>query len=136
MTIPGAPVPFARPRFGGGRVYQAPDYARWRTGAALVLRAARLPPIVAGPVSVSIVAVHPRPATRPSWCSREVWTTGGRCSAVTRMDLDNVAKAVLDAATDAGLWTDDRQVACIFAASVYAAVGESPHVEVEVTPFS
>ena len=133
-TIPGPPVPFARPRFDGrsGRAYQDRDYAAWRRGAALVLRAARGPTIADGPVSVRVAAYSPRPARRPDWCDRAAWATGEATPAVTRCDLDNVAKAVLDACTDAGLWSDDRQVASIDARQWYAAVGDPPRVVVSV----
>jgi hypothetical protein len=39
-TILGPPVPFARPRFVRGRVFQEPRYAAWRERAALAVRAA------------------------------------------------------------------------------------------------
>lgn len=133
-TIPGPAVPFARPRPGGGHFYQLPSYAAWRASATLVLRAhasrLRCPRIDAGPVAVSVVAVHPRAAERPAWCPRAAWAPGGRVPAVTRMDLDNVVKAVLDALADAGVFADDRQVCRVQANSYYAATGEAPAVHV------
>jgi hypothetical protein len=47
--IPGQPVPCARPRVVNGRAYTPGDYARWKQGAALLLRAQRV--ILTGPDS-------------------------------------------------------------------------------------
>jgi len=133
-TIAGPPVPFARPRFDGrsGRAFQAPGYARWRSTAALVLRAGLVERVEAGPVEVWIEAHHPRPAARPAWMDREAWARGDACLAVTRMDADNIAKAVLDALATAGAFADDRQVAMLELSSWYAPRGRDPAIQVRV----
>ena len=125
--ISGKPVPFARPRFSGGRGYQSPEYAAWRARAALFLRAHRsrqgCPTIESGPVAVSITAVHARPNQRPAWCPREAWIASAPLVAISRADLDNIAKAGMDALTDCGAFADDRQVCRIVADSRYAPPG-------------
>ncbi|MDX5318586.1 MAG: RusA family crossover junction endodeoxyribonuclease, partial [Actinomycetes bacterium] len=85
-----------------------------------------------GPVRVSVVAVYPRPVSRPQRVPVEYWTPARRVLAPTsRSDLDNVVKLVMDAASKAGWWEDDRHVAVIHAARFYAAPSEGPRVEVE-----
>jgi Holliday junction resolvase RusA-like endonuclease len=49
-----------------------------------------------------------------------------------RPDAENVAKAVLDAGTTAGLWQDDSQVAVLVVTKWIGAQGAAPHVRVEV----
>lgn len=80
-------------------------------------------PALSGPIGVELEVVHARPVGEnrlrqpPSreWCTRLVG------------DVDNVAKAVLDALN--GLWwADDRQVAALYAKQYIGAQGEEPGV--------
>lgn len=67
----------------------------------------------AGPCSARLVFALPRPQRPPS-----PFPTGKRSG-----DLDKLARAVLDAATDAGLWLDDAQVVDLSATKAYAGNG-------------
>ncbi len=135
-------LPMAPQAKGRGRVVRVGGFSRiatpgktkqWEEGAAMLIRAA-LPfsvPI-SGPVVVVIDAIHSRPKSRPSAIDRELWTPGGRVPKPTRADVDNIAKAVLDALTKARAWQDDGQVWSLTARKWYAATSERPHVEISI----
>lgn len=137
FEIQGQPVPQPRPRVstrgGFARAYTPKGHAihgyrqavellaktnGWREGPA------------AGPVSVEIDCYLQRPPShltkagevRPS---APAWP--GRC------DVDNLAKAVLDAITDAGtLWADDDQVVELVVRKQYARRGAAGRTIVTV----
>lgn len=133
-TIPGEPVPAARPRVVGSHAFTPDRYRRWKAGAALVLRAAGAarpcPPLV--PLEVVIAVYHPRPLARPRHVEPALWRMGTATPAITRSDLDNHAKAVLDSLQDSGWLDNDNRVAYLVASSRYTAVGDAPRVVVSV----
>jgi Holliday junction resolvase RusA-like endonuclease len=51
-----------------------------------------------------------------------------RLLCVSKPDVDNVAKLILDAVVKAGVITDDTRVADLRVRKMYAAIGEMPHV--------
>jgi Holliday junction resolvase RusA-like endonuclease len=55
------------------------------------------------PLRVRIWVALPRPASAPK--RRRTWPVGHQSG-----DVDKLARAILDALTDAGIWTDDSQV--------------------------
>lgn len=111
-----AGTPKAQPRLKAcvrGRhagVYTPDTAEEWK---AEVRRAALskcpTPEPLRGPISVKLTFVMPRPKSRKG----DVWHT-------TKPDADNLAKAVLDALGDAGIWGDDAQVAWLSAKKLYA----------------
>lgn len=58
------------------------------------------------------------------------------CLKITKPDLDNMAKVVLDACVEAGLFPDDNQVACLELWKLHVAEGEQPHMKVCVGKMS
>lgn len=70
---------------------------------------------MAGGVYVYLVFVMPKPKS----AKRRLLSV--------RPDVDKLTRAVLDAATDAGMWADDGQVTEIHAFKRYARDGEEPH---------
>lgn len=136
VRIDGEPVAQGRPRlavrFGHARAYDPPKSRNWKAYAVDVLRSAKPPDdrvlYPAGSVEVRVVAVF----TLPKSAHRKVPV--GRMRHAQRPDAENVAKAVLDAATTAGLWHDDSQVARLVVEKWRGAQGEAPFVQVEVVP--
>lgn len=141
FTIPGDP--FAQPRvratnrgkFAG--VYEPKSAKSWK-GAAQVHMAAALAAVTGvtdgccvldpatGPVCVRIVAYfslakshHRKRTPVPAQ-----WNQGAK-------DVDNIAKAVLDAGNGI-LWIDDRQVVTLLVKKITATQGEPGRVEVTV----
>ena len=125
FEVPGAPVPKARPRVVGGRTYTpkpTKDYerlVRW-TGQIAMWDAGCKP--LTGPVGAYLAFTLPYPA---SWSKRK---RAANEWAVTRSDLDNLVKAVLDGLNGI-CYGDDRQVASVLAEQRY---GEEPGVRVQV----
>lgn len=130
-VLPLAPV--ARPRQRhrivypkGGEAFVASytpedgDYGRWRQAAVLLLRAARRgAPALAGPLGVRAVFLFAMPkgehrvrAPRP-----RRWHTA-------KPDADNLLKAVMDAAVEAGWMADDAPVSQVEVQKIVAAQGE------------
>jgi Holliday junction resolvase RusA-like endonuclease len=108
LKVPLKPRVASRPRFRKGQgAYIHPKYRAWKEEAAIVMgaawRRANLA-TVEGPVAVSIllhrdrfeISIREAPPDR----SRKGF----------RGDIDNYIKAILDAAQDAGLIEDDRQI--------------------------
>jgi crossover junction endodeoxyribonuclease RusA len=133
IQVPGIPVAKDRPRLGrNGHVYTPRTTSAWESALAWQATSAmggRRP--TDAPVSLIVIAVHPRPKSRPERVPGEVWRSGSRCPAVTRKDLDNVVKAAADGLNGVA-WVDDRQVAHLEAFSLYAAAGEGPSVSIRV----
>ncbi len=134
ITIPGQPVPKGRPRFStrGGKVRTFTDAktvqyehrAAWAISAAT--RSRELAP--AGvPVRVDILAIFPRPKRL-----MRKKDPAGLIPHAVRPDLDNVAKALLDSISQAGLWADDGQVTCLRAEAAYCEKDQQPRVDLSI----
>ena len=122
MTIPGEPVAKERPRLSKcGRVYTPKKTRQWEAVASQAMCVQWRPrPLIARAVAVEIWAIYPRPKKRPRTVTREAWVSGMRVWRPSRPDLDNVIKAVLDAAQLAGVLKDDGFVVHINARKLYA----------------
>lgn len=93
----------------------------WRTDVVLgVQRAMSDAEQVVGPVAVRLVFALPRPASAPK--TRRTWPSG-RVG-----DVDKLARAVLDAMTDAGVWHDDAQVVDLHVVKDYPGAHIGQHV--------
>ena len=138
VTVPGDPVGKGRPRaraipVGGGKwsatIYTPKETRDWERSAAEAISAAYDGEPLDEPLMILVRAVKRRPKSR---CRRR--DPSGRIWRTTRPDGDNVLKAVQDAAVQAGLVVDDTRFVVSTVESYYAAKGEGPCVEVEVTP--
>jgi Holliday junction resolvase RusA-like endonuclease len=139
VVIPGEPVPQGRPRFrvvdGRPRVYDPARARTWKEGAAWLMRTARNDRrpfelwFPGGPVEARVTLVFPCPQR-----DRRVRVPAERRAHDTWPDADNLAKAVMDAATKARVWRDDGQVARLVVDKIVAAQNEEPYVELAVAP--
>ena len=130
ITIPGDPVGKGRPRMTcSGRMYTPAKTKAWERRAATMMAYQAVgvwtPPNRYTPIKVSVWAI----ARRPKAFSRKK-DPKGRVRRLAKPDIDNVAKAVLDAAQKAKVFVDDAQVCELTAYSMYGAIGEEPCVEV------
>ena len=135
FKLPGDPYSWKRVRGvrtpKGVRMYPHPDNVKWASWvrAYLISRAEQEGldlPLFTGPVSVTVIAVFPRPKstyrkTKPR--RRETHTK--------KPDVDNVLKAVMDAGTGI-LWTDDSQVWHSEVMKFVGAQDESPFTTIVV----
>lgn len=121
-TPKGQPRPRAFARAGKARVYDPGTAEGWKSQIALAVPFPRQ--ACEGPVSVFMQFVFARPKshTRSSGALKD-----GVPNVVTsKPDIDNLAKAVLDALTGVGVWNDDAQVTDIVCSKRYALAGERP----------
>lgn len=115
-------------RCGHARVVQDPGVVNHQ--AAIALLSAQYAPRepFAGPVSVAVVCVLPRPKSLAKRLGVE------RLPHVSRPDADNLAKSALDGLGQSGRWwKDDCQVQRLSVEKWVAALDEQPHYEVKVS---
>lgn len=138
-VILGEPVGEGRPRavrMGTRvRVHAAPKSAIWRAAAAQQMAAEwdERPPMDAI-CGVTIKALMARPKSRPKDVSKEAWKCPHAISRRQKPDVDNIAKAVLDAIVQAGIIVDDTQVVrlIVFRLMCGTHIHATPRVEVRV----
>jgi Holliday junction resolvase RusA-like endonuclease len=125
-TIPGTPVPQPRPRATIKRtrtgrtvphVYD-PGYAdRWKQAVGIFWSlAAQGRKFTQGPVEVYATFYF-------SPLKSDKKTQENDAKKCTKPDVDNLAKALLDALTDAGAWGDDGQVFSLAVSKRYHVTG-------------
>jgi Holliday junction resolvase RusA-like endonuclease len=115
VCIPLAPVPASRPRVGRWSTYYPKRYQTWKDAAHKELsRFSNTAVVTDGPLEVVIEVVAEKPK-KPS-------------RFYPHPDIDNYAKAAMDAITSAQLvWEDDKQVVGLRCHKRYARDGETPH---------
>ena len=129
--IPGPPIGKGRPRAtvrgGHVRTYTPKRTQQWEAVAASTLMAEWGGAPLDGPVSVGILALFPRP-------QRMVWKRKPmpREPYIQAPDIDNVAKAILDALQKAGVLRDDKTVWSLDLIALYCSGDEAPRVELRV----
>lgn len=133
VTIPGEPVAQGRPRMavigGRARAYDPKTSRDWKGMArGFMVEAVGSTKILhpEGPLMVRVAAFHTCPKSRHR--KRE---PAPRVYRDKKPDVENIAKAVMDAGTGI-FYTDDAQVAVLQVAQYTCAQDEQPRVEVEV----
>ncbi len=133
--VPGIPIPQGSMRgfVRGGKAIVTSDNLRlrsWRADVAAVLQAARNGHAqLTGPVNVWLSFFLPRPQSH--YGKRGIRHSAPARPIGARDDLDKLCRAVLDAATAAGVWRDDGQVVYITADKSWAD-DEGPGVAVTI----
>ena len=130
FTLPGEAVPQQRPRFstfgGHARAYDPPKSRDYKTLVKLAASDAMgdIPPSLES-VTVGIFVYLPVPK---SWGKRKTaLALSGKLLPKTHgMDVDNLAKSVMDGMTGI-VYKDDSQVATLYVTKEYS---EKPHVQV------
>jgi Holliday junction resolvase RusA-like endonuclease len=108
ITVYGIPKPQPRPRFGNGRAYDSGTSDAWKASVQVAAMPKRPRAAWDCALAVEIDFMLPRPAR------------GKYSEPLGKPDLDNLAKAVLDALTDVGMWTDDSRVVELKVSKRYA----------------
>lgn len=123
--VPGKAAPQGSKRHVGRGILveSSKDVGPWRERVALAAHQAMAGrPLFGGAVTVSLNFVMPRPKSAPKTKTP---------AAVTRPDVDKLARAVLDALTDVS-FSDDSQVIGLSAYKRLAEIGETAGVEIRV----
>lgn len=134
LTVPGLPVAQPRQRMtmiaGHPQNYVPRKHSVHDFKAAIRLAAfEKCGPTILGPVALTLRFFFPRP-------QRLVWRKRAMEQAwhVSKPDLDNLEKSVMDSLTQAGVWRDDAQVCCKRSKKIICAGDEEPRVEIVVRP--
>lgn len=127
FTVLATPRGQGRPRAGNGTIYKAREDKAWEK-LILTSYAAENPGAkpYSGAVKVSVETVIPVPISKPRRIQDDMMT--GKIPAVKKPDVDNVAKAVLDA-LNGGAWLDDKQVVML---TVKKRYGHPARLTVEI----
>lgn len=117
FTIPMKPVPASRPRVSRWGTYYGKTYEGWRKAAAA--HVPEVTPPFTGRLAALLVYVLP-----PFKSVDREWPKG---------DVDNYAKAILDAVTSTQrVWTDDDQVCLTVEYKRFTTTSEDPHTFVHI----
>lgn len=82
-----------------------------------------------GPVELFVSCRMPRPK---SHFKRNILRENAPSWVEKKPDVDNFAKAVMDALTNAQVWSDDKQVARLIVEKRYLKPGQSPHAWITI----
>jgi crossover junction endodeoxyribonuclease RusA len=124
IIVPGIAAPQGSKRHvGNGRMVESCTRVKaWREAIAYAaIEAQGSKPSIAGPVSIVIWFLLPRPKRAKF-----------RNYPATRPDLDKLVRAVFDALTQARVWFDDGQVTSLTSMKMWADDG-GPRVEITLT---
>lgn len=133
--VPGDPRGKGSVRVFNGRAMKDEKTAEYMTRAILCFRASPGFPSspIAEPVDIEIRAYIERPKRLvPNPRARKEQPPEFAFPAPCKPDSDNLAKALLDALTQAGVIVDDCRCVDLHVRKFYAAVGAAPGVEVIV----
>lgn len=137
FAVVGEPKPQPRPRafarnMGGGRfaarVYDAGTAEGWKSLVAMEARRHLPESPATDALRVSLRFLLPRP--KGHYTGKGVLRASSPAYPTNKMDCDNLAKAVLDALTQIGMWQDDGQVVRLEVAKEYATTTPGAVIEI------
>lgn len=116
------PVPASRPRVTRWGTYYSKRYKEWMQAAAnLIPGVPEVTEVYGGNLDVFVSCVVQKPKT-----TKRANPNG---------DIDNYAKAILDAVTKAGYWNDDDQIVKLTVVKRFTNKDESPFFGVHIEPY-
>lgn len=116
LTIDIPPVVASRPRVGRWSTYYGKNYTQWMKDADEVIETSLS--TITYPCVVVVDQIVKKPKTSKL--------------SFPRGDVDNYAKAPLDAMTKKEYWTDDNLILGMYAAKRFAEPSEHPRTEVSI----
>lgn len=124
FSLPEPPVAWQRARTNGKRRFTPPKVAAYKESIAWAAKVVGCTPVADVPVEIDVAAVFARPKSlqakrHPSWLIPHA----------ARPDVDNLAKAVMDALNGVA-YVDDGQVCSLRASKWYAERDGQPRVMV------
>lgn len=117
----GQPRPRAFARNGKARVYDPATAESWKSAIACELREKFTEPFERR-VRLNLVFILPRPKSH--YRKNGELKPDQQLAHTNKPDLDNLAKAVLDACTTIGLWQDDALVWSLLVCKRYPGQGD------------
>ena len=130
FTADGLPKGQPRARafaFGGkARMYDPGTAENWKSCVALAAKPVLPATPLDGPLTLSLAFRFPRPK---SHFTKKGLRLTAPVYVTAKPDLDNAAKAIMDALTQLGAWKDDAQVATLNVLKVY---GDRPGCDVSI----
>jgi Holliday junction resolvase RusA-like endonuclease len=126
--IPGIPKPQSRPKFARMGKFVRTYSPKTDWFGLVYMQGLQNKPSEAydTPLKLMLQFVLPKPKSAPK----------GKQWPSVRPDIDNYEKAVLDALTQAGMWTDDGLICEMFTSKVYAKPGEATGCRIAITQLS
>lgn len=124
----GQPRPRAFSRGGKARVYDSGTAEGWKGAVALAAIPLRPNKPLTGPLQVRLSFYLPRPKRLMRKKDSSV-----AIAHTSTPDADNLAKAVLDALTEIGIWVDDSQVFYLEVMKQYHAKDGRPGALIHIT---
>jgi Holliday junction resolvase RusA-like endonuclease len=123
----GQPRPRAFSRGGRASVYDPGTADEWKLAVALAARPKQPLNPLDGPIGIALIFYLPRPQRLLSKNA-----PAPRIAHVSKPDIDNLCKAVLDALTDDQWFGDDSQIARLDAQKFYASKDGASGVAVRI----
>ncbi len=124
------PRPKAMRRGSFVHIYTPATAKAWKGLVASAAKPFLSPVPLEGPLTLSLDFRFIRPKSH--FTTTGALTKSARRAHTTKPDADNLAKAVMDALTDAGLWKDDDQIVSLSVTKTYA---ETQGVTVRLAQF-
>jgi len=121
-TFHADPVALGRPRMSKWGAYTPKKSVQYQKEMLKAIEIDHKP--IKGPIKVSMTFCHKRPGRL-----NRKQDTVARIPKVTKPDIDNMIKMVLDVLTKARVWEDDNQVVCVHAEDWYCSKEEEPHTQ-------